>query len=140
MRESPEAESQQSFCHQQIVKLKVSQDLAQLNWSADHLETNTGGVWIQHTRTNKNHSCHVLFGFTTTRGTQSETLVTELNPNLGEFPNVSWILQVLQHPRCVGAGDLSRKTLSCFALLFSLPQSWAAPWSPSQRSFIGVKR
>lgn len=47
MRESPEAESQQSFCHQQIVKLKVSQDLAQLNWSADHLETNTGGVRLQ---------------------------------------------------------------------------------------------
>lgn len=47
MRESPEAESQQSFCHQQIVELKVSQDLAQLNWSADHLETNTRGKRIQ---------------------------------------------------------------------------------------------
>lgn len=121
MRESPEAESQQSFCHQQIVKLKVSSDLAQLNWSADHLETNTGGEWIQHTRTSKNHSCHVLFGFITMRWTRYWAWALfgrTLEPFQGFFrfcstPDVSMS----------SAGKGSPASFFLFLHMFSLPQS-----------------
>lgn len=126
MRESPEAESQQSLCHQQIVKLKVSQDLAQLNWSADHLETNTSGVWIQPRPSTQEP--------TTPKPVTSSPLQDELSQR-AEFPlnplHISWVLQVLAllHPFFFG---------SAHVLFTSVLQ--AALGFPSQSSFIDVKR